>query len=278
MTWLFSLPDFAWRGLAGMVGGGVGGALSWIVLRFGFKGLKGTRADVAISLFCLMLGVKVSVAAAENAWARHVPEIMISELSKQRLFAVIFEDDPGSRERLRQRLAQIMTAVPADQLVAQERMAATEFVGAYWVRQVPKAPDDAVYRYVRANADLLAQLSTLSPALCAALYFPAGSPDQAQLSVQALVVRGAEIKADLLDSAIRQPVVPRPPLSSKQLYDRLVGAYRDAGSDPADIDRLGQLERLPAEEGCRLTIGFNQALVALGPAGAADILGSLGQS
>lgn len=262
------LPDYVLDGTFGLLGALVGAFIAYTMRRPG----RGKFVTIG-----LVLGLSVLFAAAARFGVaelreRHMGALLASGMKQQRLFAAIVAAHPEADAELRAAADQAVIAPTPQQRIAQVQRLGATFMLKYLKVHMPTAPADAVVKLAQHN---LATMKLLAdrPAVCVGYFSGGGQVSQGDIP-ESSILRESELRAEIIESAIRQPVPAEPPADNAALRALIDEVYRETGHDPAAFARLSSPDPRPLAERCALMTEFSEVLATADPAKAARIMKS----
>lgn len=262
------LPDSVLDGAFGVLGAIIGAILSYAIWRT--RQRKLVVIGLVVGLFVLFVACgRFGVAELRE---RHMGGLLASGMKQQRLFAAIVAAHPEADVELREAADKAVVAPTPEQQAAQIRRLGATFMLKYLKRHMPTAPAEAVVKLAQHN---LATMKLLAdrPAVCVGYFSGGGQVTQDDIPAGS-IVRESELRAEIIESSIRQPVPAEPPLDDATLVALIGDVYRETGHDPANFSRLSSPEPLPLAERCALMTEFSDVLATAEPAKSARIMKS----
>ncbi|BCJ89408.1 hypothetical protein IZ6_01430 [Terrihabitans soli] len=266
---LSEIPGPVLAGLFGLLGIGMG-ALIGLLLRNEF--LRVVALLICTTAATLGGGFFIKPAESSTDADRVLDELKTTS----KLYALLAEIHPEIETAMKDKVNEVLSSGLSPEGVFQQAGAGSaEILSGYFLYYVEEAGDEPTYRLLQRNAETIRLLET-SPDACVGYYL--GVPRFTQEEVEGLLrepIRAeTEIKAEMVESALNSPSKANI-LEVNDLIDVLTTAYSRSGYDPDNLGKIGDVESLPPEEGCKVGIEFNAAVAGLDQATAVSVYKSL---
>jgi hypothetical protein len=264
-----SLPAWLIYAIVGAVGGGVGALLGQAIARAFKVGKAVSIAGIVVAI----VAITFANMYLPSLQATVVVDTTMKKLSQQRLFETLFRVHPEAEADLRQRLTAVVEGTSDDDVFLQAQAVSAELVGKYLMMDLPSLPDAMVHKLLLRQVEAMQQFQG-KPANCVNYYL--GKPEfgRDELSPEFIEIE-SNLKADAFEGAHANPTALTTTADKADLGEELALAYVARGYPIEDLQKVGSVETLPAEEGCRLALQFVDALAALGPAQSAYVFKNL---
>lgn len=157
-------------------------------------------------------------------------EYVLNQLQGNRLFGLILSNHPEAEAPLRTEIKQAMSDASdttGRQAFMRSQAATTRIVNAYFPAYLPKGSDEAIYKLLARQADVLKNFSD-RPRLCVGYYLgnPAFEPGDVTLE---FANQESAYKADFIESAVANQMRTYPVPNVDSLITEVMSAYIDRG-------------------------------------------------
>jgi hypothetical protein len=254
-----SLPGWLIYAIIGAVGGGIGALLGHAIAR----AFKMRKAVPIAGIIVAIVAIKVANIYMPSLQAPVIVDTAMKKLSQQRLFQTLFRLHPEAEADLRLRLTAIVESAPDDDVFLPAQAASAELVGKYLMMDLPSLPDAMLHKLLLRQVEAMQQFQS-EPANCVNYYLGRPEFGRDALSPEFIEIE-SNLKADAFESAAANPTALTTTADQADLGEELALAYVARGYPIEDLQKVGDIETLPAEEGCRLALQFVDAIAALGP-------------
>jgi hypothetical protein len=264
-----SLPDWLTYAIIGAAGGAVGALLGQAIAR----AFKISKAVPIAGLITGIIAIQLANIYLPKIGASVVVDTTMSDLSQRRLYRTLFRFHPEAEPELRARMTAIIESAPEDEIFLQVQAASAELVDKYLTMDLPSLPDAMMHKLLLRQVEVMQQFQG-KPASCVAYYLGKPKFERGELAPEFIEIE-SNLKADAFEGAAANPTKLTKPADEADLGEELALAYVARGYPVEDLEKLGSVEALPAEEGCRLALQFVDAITALGPAQSAYLFKNL---
>jgi hypothetical protein len=257
---LLDLPNIAVGAILGAAGGLLGFALGALRTH--------SRRSRAVSV-TTVVGIVASIQLLHwvpDARAWLATEYVLNQLKENRLFGLILRNHPEAEPPLRSEIEKAVSDTgdtTGRQAFMRSQAATARIVNAYFPTYLPKGSDEAIYKLLTRQADVLKSFNE-RPKLCVGYFLgnPVFEPGDVTME---FANQETDLKAEFIESAIANQMRTYPTSDVEALVTEVMSAYIDRGYSLENMAKVDVVANLPPEEGCRIAFEFTDALLSLGP-------------
>jgi hypothetical protein len=276
LVWLASLPDLALYGLIGAISTVLTALLfrlkdfQWVLHRWQQGPFRRLPIWVPVISIVLVISLELSQVLVPQLKAQTAVDRTIQIVEKIPLYKTIFQYHPDAKEEMRAALQKIY-AGPADQIRMQRQQLSETIVSRYYYLHLPTASDSSIHHILETNSRIMEMLKE-KPKICVSFYLETSF--NASDIPASLIEEGANMKVDVIESSAKNPF-HRENLKPEQAGAAIIDAYRKNGFQFSEIEKIGNINSLPADEGCTIARHFSSTIVSMDEKAAAAVFTSL---
>lgn len=257
LTYFLSLPSFVIYGIFGAIGG----ALGALVGSFLSKVFKKEKITQIVVIIFIVLSTQLPKHVLPELKKDVVPAQVLEQLKEHRLFSVIFRLHPEAEIEMKERMRDVINNAPADQVFLKAQAVSAEVVAKYFNKYLVSASDEVTHKMLNRSVAVMKKFQH-KPELCVSYYL--GQPQFNKEDIpEDFITEQSNLKADIIESAVNNPSLPPKAASIDELLEIIALSYQQNGYDLANLEKIGLVGTLPADEGCRVALEFSNALATL---------------
>lgn len=219
----------------------------------------------------IVIWIEISQAVTPLLQASARPDAEVELIEKTvPVFKAIFQYHPEAKEEMRVALQKIYAGLP-DQIRIKRRQLSATISNRYFDLHLATASNAAIHKVLKTNSAIVEALSE-KPKACVGFFLETGF--NAGDIPASLLGAMTDAKADVIESSIKNPT-HRENLTREQAGSALVGAYRENSFDFSEVEKISNLNSLPAEDGCPIARHFSAVLANMDEKTAASVFTSL---
>jgi hypothetical protein len=255
--------------IIGAVFGGIAGVLGFLVGTLLFKLTKKegvVRWTTIIFVVCSFqipsLIKPYLMETYGNAHQDKSIESLMQDLEKQRLFSVLFRYHPDARERLGEKMKNIVynSEVSDGDVTRLSQQATAEITNEYFQQYLLTASDDRINELLKRNHQTLLRFRS-KPALCVGYFL--GTPDFSAYDITAeFIEQEGNMKADIIISAISNPSIQPRAGGIDEVIEILSEGYHQKNYNLENLAQFDAIQTLKVSERCDIAIEFSDVLAS----------------
>lgn len=243
----------------GAFGAGVGYVLGRLLSKIKHKSEK--KIIHITTITCLVIAIMTTKVIAAKEISSYDSEVIIKDMKKQRVFAVLFASEKGAEEELKNKISYISKKYNGQKLIEQVDKASSDMVLKYFNKYLAYAPDDIVYKVIQRNIQVLKNFNK-NPEMCVGYYLGNYDVNNREIS-RDFINKELDLKADVIEGAIKNRSLSAKAPTQDDIGKRLAFFYQKKGYDINNIAKVPNIPALGKNEGCRIATEFSDVMASM---------------
>jgi hypothetical protein len=187
----------------------------------------------------------------------------IDELKVYEIYSLIFRLDPSAEKTMRSEFATLIEQNNEDMIFIKAQEITSNIINTNLLKFIPTASTESIHSLLVASVRNLRNFQ-YNPTLCVNYYLGENfSYEDTKLIDDEFIKNEANLKAQIIKSAIDSPKHEKKFLTIDEIFQQLEKIYREKGYDIENIIYLESLGELPPAQGCKIATEFSEALISL---------------